>query len=195
MLDEGNNFNLEPPAPQPPEESSNRTFLIVAGVLGALVLLTLVCIAGYVFLLSPRLTAQRSATQTAVSALNFRVAAQMTATAQAGQWTATPLPSPLPSDTDTPLPATDTPTTSPTPVVAQPSDTPTGFVTEDPLTETYVALQTQVGANQLTLTAQPTGMPKTGFADQVGLPGLVILALAFVAVILLARRLRRAPSK
>ena len=193
MLDEGNNFNLEPPAPQPPEETSNRTFLIVAGVLGALVLLTLVCIAGYVFLLSPRLSAQRAATQTAVNALNQRVAAQMTSTAQARQWTSTPLPSPLPTETDTPLPATDTATTSPTPVVAQPSNTP--IASQDPLTVTFVALETQVAGNQLTLTVEPTGMPKTGFADQFGLPGLVILALAFVAVILLARRLRRAPSK
>ena len=193
MLDEGNDFNLETPSPLPPEEGSNRTFLIVAGVLGALVLLTLVCIAGYVFLLSPRLSAQRSATQTAVAGLNGKVASQMTATALAGLWTSTPLPlpSPLPTDTATPVPAT--PTDSPTPVVAQPSNTP--ISTNDPLTATYSALQTQVAANQLTLTAQPTGMPKTGFADQVGLPGLFLLALVFVAVILLARRLRKAPAK
>jgi hypothetical protein len=191
MLDEGNNFNLETPSPLPPEEGSNRTFLIVAGVLGALVLLTLVCIAGYVFLLSPRLSSQRSATQTAVAAVNAKVASQMTATHLASLWTQTPLPSPLPTATATPLPAT--PTNSPTPVVAQPSNTP--ISTNDPLTATFAALQTQVSANQLTLTAQPTGMPKTGFADQVGLPGLVILALVFVAVILLARRLRKAPAK
>lgn len=191
MLDEGNNFNLEPPSPLPPEEGSNRTFLIVAGVLGALVLLTLVCIAGYVFLLGPRLSAQRSATQTAVFATNAKVANQMTATALAKQWTATPLPSPTALPTATPLPAT--PTNSPTPVVAQPSNTP--IATIDPLTATVAALQTQVAATQLALTAQATGMPKTGFADQVGLPGLVILALVFVAVILLARRLRKAPAK
>lgn len=190
MLDEGNNFNLEPPSPLPPEEGSNRTFLIVAGVLGALVLLTLVCIAGYVFLLGPRLSAQRSTTQTAVFATNAKVASQMTATALAKLWTATPLPlpSPLPTATATLVPAT--PTNSPTPVVAQPSNTP--IATTDPMTATIAAEQTQVA---LTLTAQPTGMPKTGFADQVGLPGLVILALVFVAVILLARRLRRAPAK
>ena len=193
MLDEGNNFNLENPSPLPPEEGNNRTFLIVAGALGALVLLTLVCIAGYVFLLSPRLSAERSATQTGVSAQNARVSSQMTATALAGQWTSTPLPlpSPLPTDTATLVPPTLT--NSPTPVVAQPSDTP--ISTTDPLTATYSALETQVAANQLTLTAQPTGMTTTGFADQVGLPGLFLLALVFVAAILVARRLRKAPVK
>ena len=33
----------------PPEESSNRTFLLVAGILGGLVLLGLLCIGGYLF--------------------------------------------------------------------------------------------------------------------------------------------------
>ena len=33
----------------PPEESSNRTFLLAAGLLGGLVLLGLLCIAGYLF--------------------------------------------------------------------------------------------------------------------------------------------------
>jgi len=31
----------------PPEESNNRTFLLVAGILGGLVLLALICLVGY----------------------------------------------------------------------------------------------------------------------------------------------------
>jgi hypothetical protein len=52
MLDEGNDLNLETPAPEGSEgpESSNRTFLIVGGVFAALILLTLICIAAVVFL-------------------------------------------------------------------------------------------------------------------------------------------------
>ncbi len=38
-------------------------------------------------------------------------------------------------------------------------------------------------------------MPRTGFFDQVGLPGLLILTLALIVVIFLARRLRNAPTK
>jgi len=38
-------------------------------------------------------------------------------------------------------------------------------------------------------------MPTTGFFDQVGLPSMIILALALVAVIFLVRRLRKSPTK
>jgi hypothetical protein len=38
-------------------------------------------------------------------------------------------------------------------------------------------------------------MPTTGFFDEVGLPTLIILAVALIAVIFLARRMRKAPSK
>ncbi len=47
--------------PTPPEESSNRTFLIIAGVLGAIALMALVCIAVYALVLAPgRKNAQNS---------------------------------------------------------------------------------------------------------------------------------------
>jgi hypothetical protein len=36
-------------------------------------------------------------------------------------------------------------------------------------------------------------LARTGFADEVGLPGLFILSIILVAVILLARHLRQAP--
>jgi uncharacterized protein (TIGR03382 family) len=38
-------------------------------------------------------------------------------------------------------------------------------------------------------------MPASGFADDVGLPGLLVMALALVVVILLARRLRAVPNQ
>jgi hypothetical protein len=192
MLDEGNEFNMETPPPETPEgpESSNRTFLIVGGVMAGLVLLTLVCIAVF-FLINRGGATSRSATQTVIARNNALQIQNQTATAIAAQWTATPLPSPIPSATETPLPVT--PTTSPTPVVAQPSDTP--VIADVGLTATMAVLQTQVAANlTLTATYQATAMPKTGFADQFGLPGLIVLALVLVAVILLARRLRRNPA-
>jgi len=198
MLDEGNDFNLEQPAPEEEPggpESSNRTFLIIAGILGAIVLLTLAC---FVFIaLSGKLNlfngAARASTQTAIALQNAAVAQQQTATAQATLFTQTPLPSPLPSDTNTPLPVT--PTSSPTPVVAQPSNTP--VIADAALTATMGALQTQVAAN-LTSTATvqttPTGMPKTGIAEDIGLPTLIVLTVLLVAVIFLARRLRSRPA-
>ncbi len=40
------------------------------------------------------------------------------------------------------------------------------------------------------LTPTPTGLPNTGFADEVAAPGLFIAAIILVAVLVLARRLR-----
>ena len=38
----------------PPEESSNRTFLVVAGILLGIVLLSIACFAGYALLVLPK---------------------------------------------------------------------------------------------------------------------------------------------
>ena len=52
------NDNMNFDDSNPPEESSNRTFLIAAGVLGGLVLLGLLCLAGY--LIFSRSTSQQA---------------------------------------------------------------------------------------------------------------------------------------
>jgi ABC-type antimicrobial peptide transport system permease subunit len=199
MLDENNNPVMSDiPEAQPPEEKSNRTFLIVGGIMAGLVFLTLVCMAIYFLLILPRTTAQRSATQTAVSKANAQVIQQMTATAGAALWTATLPPTALPSPSASPVPPT--PTLSPTPVIAV--NTATVTETTDPAT--LNAMQTQLSF-QMTSTALLVAtsggsavtqtMPRTGFFDDIGLPGLIILAIALVAVIFLARRMRKAPVK
>jgi hypothetical protein len=76
-----------------------------------------------------------------------------------------------------------------------------GISTKTPTADpaTLSAMQTQL-SQQMTSTAVALGtlaiggegMPATGFFDQVGLPGLIILTLALVVVIFLARRLRKA---
>jgi hypothetical protein len=199
MLDEGNNANLETPEALPPEESNNRTFLIVGGIFAALIFLTLVCGAIYVLWLGPRLTTSRNATQAAIEAQNAQVIMQMTSTAEAALFTPTSQPTSTP--TQTPVPQV-VPVNSPTPVIAVSTPFETATPTTDPAT--LVAMQTQL-SQQMTSTALLSGaaatpgsaaaMPKTGFFDQVGLPSLIILTLALIAVIFLARRLRRAPSK
>jgi hypothetical protein len=90
-------------------------------------------------------------------------------------------------------------------VIAIPTATGTVTPTTDPAT--LIAMQTQLAA-QMTSTAgggllaaaantTPASgpMPKTGFFDQIGLPGLIILTLALIVVIFLSRRLRNAPTK
>jgi hypothetical protein len=196
MLDEGNDINLGTPETPPPEESNNRTFLIVGGIFAALIFLTLVIIAIYVLWLGPRLTSQRNAAQATIEAENAMVVMQMTATAEAALATPTPLPTPIP--TNTPVP-TVVPVNSPTPVIAL--NTPVLAVTQTSDPATLAAMQTQLSFQMtstvvmLNGTVTPGVMPKTGFFDQAGLPALVILSLALLAVIFLARRLRRAPTR
>lgn len=200
MLDEGNAPDtMETPDAPPPEEKSNRTFRTVAGVMAALVLLTLLCAAVYLLVIAPRSTALRNAAQATIEAGNAQSVQQLTSTAQAALQTATLPPTPLPLRTSTSVPKT--PVVSPTPVIAIPLSSPAATATTDPAT--LAAMQTQL-SYQMTSTffvAQGTpgingqGMPSTGFFDEVGLPSMIILALALVVVILLARRMRKSPTK
>lgn len=196
MLDEGNNDNLETPEDQPPEESNNRTFLIVGGIFAALIFLTLVCGAIYVLYLGPRLTSQRNAAQATIEAGNAQVVQQMTSTAVAALFTPTSKPTLLPTNTSVPA------VSSPTPVLAVSTAALAATATSTTDPATLIAMQTQL-AIQMTSTSISKGtpalaatgvMPKTGFFDQV-VPTLLILTLALIAVIFLARRLRKAPSK
>jgi len=195
MLDEGNTPNMETPDAPPPEEKNNRTFLVVGGIMAGLVFLTLVCMAVYFLVIAPRLNAQKNAAQATIEAANAQIVQQMTTTAEAALWTSTAPPTPLASPSATPVPIT--PTFSPTPVIAV--NTATITLTTDPAT--LVAMQTQLSL-QMTSTAaaeatllRAAGMPQTGFFNDIGLPGLIVLALALVAVIFLARRMRKSPSK
>jgi hypothetical protein len=204
MLDESDP-NLETPeTPPPPEESNNRTFLIVGGVFAALIFLTLVCGAVYALWYLPSHNASQKATQSAIQAGNAQVVAQMTSTAQAALWTPTSLPTEIPTATSLPTVA---PLDTPTAVIAMSTDTPLApLATPTTYPATLVSMQTQL-AQQLTSTAvmnampvygigtPAAAMPRTGFFDQLGLPGLISLALALIVVIFLARRLRNAPSR
>jgi hypothetical protein len=159
--------------PTPPEESSNRTFLIIAGVLGAIALMALVCIAVYALVLAPgrknsqnsqraTLEAQGTAVQDIIDKTS--TAAEMAAIIAA--YTATP--------TNTSPPPTFTATASQTPVVLVPT---TALV----LASTFTARPSQA-----------TSIPNTGFAEDIGLPAMLGMAVLLVVVIFLARRLRSA---
>lgn len=166
----------------PPEESGNRTFIIVAGVLGAITVLALVCIAAYAFVVLPRQRANVQATEVSANIQNTQRAYEITLTHAASNI--------RPSETATSIPPTSTPTSSPTPVVALPTNTAAAL--GDPRTATVSALLTQAAA--ITRTAMPTStaLPTTGFVEDVGIPGLLGMAALLIAVIFLARRLRTA---
>jgi hypothetical protein len=168
---------------QPPEESGNKTFLIVAAGLGLFVLLSIVCIAGYYwFVLRPQ-TNDRKAAQATLVAQNVAVDQALTAKAQENLIQQTAL-------------AATTPTASNTPPFEQATATATAVVIFDPQTATVAAALTQAALAQQAVAGLPTStlVPNTGFVDDVGAPGLVIMAIALVVVILLARRLRASPN-
>ena len=83
-----------------------------------------------------------------------------------------------------------------TPVIAQATATIAAITnTPDPATATVAAALTQAALAQLTHVPTSTALPGTGFADEYGAPGLVIIGMALVGVIFLARRLRVAPNR
>jgi LPXTG-motif cell wall-anchored protein len=215
----------------PPEESGNRTFLIVAGILGAITIIALVCIVAYAMFYLPRRQSQQETQVAELNAQNTAMALAIQQTAQAAAITPTPTKSEEQkqaqeykveqgetpasiakkfgvdvqdllrlnnlNNPDVILPVgaiifipkvQSTPTSSPTPLLAVPTDTP--VPTTDPRTATVAALLTQAASAQLTPGPTTTALPSTGFADQVGIPGLVGMAILLIAVIFLARRLR-----
>lgn len=165
--------------PTPPEESSNRAFLLVAGILGGLVFLGLLCIVGYIFL---RNSSQQQTQSTAIAQ-----ATQQEATIQAGV-TQTSVAQAL---TQTAAVTNTIPPTN-TPVIAEATVTPSP--TSDPATETVAAAFTQIAVSTQTIIPTSTALPNTGFVDEFGAPGLMLAAVALVAVIFLVRRLRASPS-
>lgn len=164
----------------PPEESSNRTFLFAAGGLGLLVLLALLCLGAYVLF---SLNTNQTAEQTAIAQATQQAAtiqAGLTQTAIAQALTAT-------SGVTATLPPTNTP------VVAQASGTVSPTV--NPATATVGAAFTQIAVSTQTIIPTSTALPNTGFADEVGIPGMFLASLALVVVIFLVRRLRAAPAR
>jgi hypothetical protein len=165
----------------PPEESGNKTFLLVAAILGGVVLLSIVCLAVYGFYFLPRQTSAREAQQATLVAQNLQVNQALTEKVVSDQLTQVAAASPTPLPTNTPVFQQATPTVS----------------LSDPQTATVAAALTQAAQAQQAITSMPTStlLPNTGFIDDVGAPGLVIMSIALVVVILLARRLRISPAK
>jgi hypothetical protein len=185
------NFDDGEEAPLPEESNNNRTFLVAVGILGGIILLSIACLVG-VYLFGSRgsnNTAQvaeaTNVAATAGAANNAFIESALTATFQA---------SILPTTTSTPEPtkvvnvATATSTVDPAAAQALAIGTPAAA------TATVGAALTLAAAAQLTVVPTTTALPNTGFVDDLGVPGLVVMALAFVIVILLARRLRSSPG-
>jgi hypothetical protein len=179
--------------------ANNRNFLMALGILGGIFLLLIIGLA-VLYLTRPRTspdTANIDATNQAIYIANTQTAGAAT---QAANLLLTPSATLTPTVTQVP------PTATNTRVVAQPSATDTlapgaaALITVTPniqtrtatlgavLTQNAKQTLTRTAAIRLTLTA--TALPTTGFAEDVGLPGLFGLAVGLVLLIVLVRRLR-----
>jgi hypothetical protein len=179
---------------KPPDGNGNRNFMIIAGILGGIMVLALLCIAGLA--LFRYLPGQRSA-----QSANATNEAQATAIAVAASQTAS---APLPTATKpTVVIPTNTIVPTNTPVIAL---GPTKSPTFDAPMATIYAMRTQSAQNTGTPvvpTSQPTSsqptsrptataLPGTGIAEELGTPGLITAAFVLVVIIFLMRRLRTA---
>ena len=185
-IDMENNNNNEEAGPEGTDQSaasSNRTFLIAAGILGGIALLSLICMVLYALVFLPRYRSQATAQVATLNAQNTEVARKITLTSIAAAATATPMPT-----ATKPL---STATFTPTSVVAVSTNTPRGDSSTS-LTATVGALLTQAAAATRTVVVTPTALPKTGAGDEFQLPLLVGAAILLVVVIFVARRLRTA---
>ena len=186
-FDEDDEFTkaLDEGGDEPAAAPDNKTFIIaVAGLIGFLVIAMAMLAAYAVFVLPSKKHAQQ--TQVAqINAQNTAIAQGLTATAQAAAWTPTPTATPYHPPTATMKP-------SPTAVVAVEA-TPTGGIAIDAtafaVTATAIYLTNEAVS---AATPLPTQLADGGFADGMGLPGLIALAVLLIVIIFLARRLRQA---
>jgi hypothetical protein len=171
-------FNLGPDR-TPKSKINAKPILTVLGIIVAIGIIGAVAYAFYYFYLLPQtqqsnqaLIDQQNAAATAtMNMLTHEANISIWSTATVRAWT------------------TNTPANTPT---LQATKTP-ALGTEDPRTATVAVLITQAAQARMTATYMETAavvLPGTGFADEVGLPGLITLSLVLVLVIFLVRRLR-----
>ena len=149
-----NDFDFDDTPPS--EETGNRTFIIIASVLGAIAVISLICIVVYAAVLRP-LNRNSEATQVAqLNAQNTEVASQITQTLLAKSFTATPAltPTTIPTKTKTPPP----PTATLVPEVVQDIATATAV----PPTETPTATATSMPSVSVSGEVPKTWSLKTG---------------------------------
>jgi hypothetical protein len=167
----------------PPEEASNRAFIIAAAGIGGLLVLSMICLGAYALFFAPGRQAARATEAALQLTRNVETAIALTETAGAPRATLPP--------TNTP---TATRTQTATPVVILATETPSeALPTVDPRTATAAAQRTALAQQSPTPTR--TALPQTGFVEDVGgVPGMLLIGLGLVVVLVIARSLRTRTS-
>jgi LPXTG-motif cell wall-anchored protein len=198
-----------------PQTGGSRSFITVIGVIGSIIVLVVLALVAY-FLLTRGQLATRFQQQAAqINAENTAVAATATGVSKAQMTqkailppTWTPVPqitavqaSPTPKPTNTTAAGSSNAADNQTATVqanltlsAQggSAGTPVSQASSPTVRATVRATATsRVSATPL---KTATALPQTGFADEVGLPGLLGLALSLVVVVFAARRIRLSSS-
>jgi cytoskeletal protein RodZ len=192
-------FPEESPPPEP-KRAGNRGFLVAAGTLGAIMLLAMVGIAYYALVILPE---QQAAEPPPLSAAEMTGTAVALALQATNTSTNTITSTSTNTTTNTPT-ATRTSTSTLTPIT--PLFTETFTASPNGATQTVNALLTQAAVAQTqaagtgaasatqgtpgTPTSTPSALPDSGFADNIGAPGLLAAAAALLLIIFIARRLR-----
>jgi LPXTG-motif cell wall-anchored protein len=186
-------FEEEVISPNQPK-SSNRTFLIVIGILGAIFVISLIAVVAFALVVLPQrnqarrdqaaqINAQNTATSLAATQVAFLVEQEPTITeTQPG-----PLDTSEPPPTSVVVFATQTPVPTET---TTPTQGPQMALDDAARTATVGALLTQAAGGGGGTPIATSTLPKTGFADEVGLPGLLAAAVLLLGVIFLVRRMR-----
>ncbi|HNT54567.1 MAG TPA: hypothetical protein PKG95_07635 [Anaerolineaceae bacterium] len=179
------------PEPRQGGGGNNRVFPLILAIIGGVILLGLIILGVYLLIIQPREKANISQQNAMIEASNTAMALNATTTAQANIQMLTLAA--IPTATKTP---TKTPVVAPTNTL-RPSSTPILNPTQQ--TQTVAAFNTQAAATQTAVVVSGTGTPRApsptalggfGFADEVGLPGLLGLAAVLVIIIVVARKLR-----
>ncbi len=166
-----------------PSKRGGGSFRLIMQILGLVLVLALIAAAVYFFVILPA--------RPAAPLPQDEVAAQLTSTA--AEVLAATEEEAAATNTATSRPRTNTPTaTEITPIFTAVVNEETATV-QSLLTQAALAQTQAAGGVVATATATlPSALPDSGFADDVGLPGLFGATALLLVVILLARRLRSA---
>jgi hypothetical protein len=186
-------FGENQPNPDQPggKKPGNRTFLLALALLGGILVVAVAALLAVVFLVMPGRTAAQNQQRALQLAANTATAQFATVSAEKALILLTP------SATVNPPTAVVLATATNTPVIAPAATkilTATNTGVPDAQKATLAAQQTQLAAGKLTTTVMgtnaSTALPTTGFAEEVGLPGLLGVGAALIVIIFLARRIR-----